>query len=444
MLAVGEARAALVDLQRQPVVALEDVLCVDPHGVGQLGVQPQPLEVAMERHHVAGLDEVEHQLDLLRVAVPGGVHRCVAGRYDVAADVVEAVDRLVHGALVAGDRRGREDDRVAALQLHLGMVAIGHPAQCRQRLALRAGRDDHDALVGEVVDLARADEQPVGHLDVAQRAADADVLAHRASHQRDLAIERIGRVEDLLNAMDVGGEARHHDAPLTAREDLLQVGAHYRLRRREAVAIHVRGVPAQQQHALAAELGQARDVSRRPVDGRLVELVVPGDQHRAQVGAQGDGAGVGDRVGHVHELQRERPELEGLPRIDLVELDVAQLVLVELRARHRHRQRAAEDRREVAVAELAQDPGQRAQMVLVPVGDHDRLDVLGTFAHVGEVGQHEVDADHLGCGEAQPNVDDDDPPVELDDRHVLADLSQPAERQYTQRWTHAGVLASRP
>ena len=86
---------------------------VDADRLGQLGVQAQPLEVAVERHHVARLDEVQHQLDLLGVAVPGGVDRRVARRDHVAADVVEAVDRLVDGALVAGDRRGREDDRVA-------------------------------------------------------------------------------------------------------------------------------------------------------------------------------------------------------------------------------------------------------------------------------------------------------------------------------------------
>ena len=40
------------------------------------------------------------------VAVAGGVDRRVARRDHVAADVVEAVDRLVDGALVARDRRG--------------------------------------------------------------------------------------------------------------------------------------------------------------------------------------------------------------------------------------------------------------------------------------------------------------------------------------------------
>ncbi len=87
--------------------------------------------------------------------------------------------------------------------------------------------------------------------------------------------------------------------------------------------------------------------------------------------------------------------------------------------------------------QLAQHPGQRAEMVLVAVRDDDRLDVARALAQVGEVGQDEVDADHLGRREAQPDVDDDDPLVVLDDGHVLADLPQAAEGQDAQRGAHA-------
>src|SRR5271155_2318223 len=76
-------------------------------------------------------------------------------------------------------------------------------------------------------------------------------------------------------------------------------------------------------------------------------------------------------------------------------------------------------------------------MVLVAMGDHDRLDVLRALAQVGEVGQHKVDADHLRSREAQPDVDDDYPAVLLDDRHVLADLPQAAEGQDAQLRAHA-------
>ena len=78
-------------------------------------------------------------------------------------------------------------------------------------------------------------------------------------------------------------------------------------------------------------------------------------------------------------------ELAGL---DVLELDLAQLVLVQARAGHRHRELAPVDRRrvlELLAPDLAQDPRQRADVVLVRVGDDDRLDVVGALAQVGEV-----------------------------------------------------------
>ena len=53
LLGLAEPRAARVDLERQPVLAAEHVVGVDPDRVGELGVQVDPLVVAVDRHHVA-------------------------------------------------------------------------------------------------------------------------------------------------------------------------------------------------------------------------------------------------------------------------------------------------------------------------------------------------------------------------------------------------------
>ena len=100
--------------------------------------------------------------------------------------------------------------------------------------------------------------------------------------QRDLAPQRGGGVDHLLDAVDVGGEARDDDAALGAAEHLLQVRADLALGRGEARPVGVGGVAAEQQHALGAELGQPRDVGGLAVDRGLVELVVAGQQHRAR------------------------------------------------------------------------------------------------------------------------------------------------------------------
>ena len=187
-----------------------------------------------------------------------------------------------------------------------GMVAVGHPAQSRQRLALGAGRDHDHLVVGEVLDLLDADEHPLGHLDVAEPAADVDVLAHRAADQRDLAAERLGGVDDLLDAVDVRREAGDDDAALAAPERLLELGPDARLGRRPAGAVGVGRVAAEEQNALAAELGKPPDVGGLAVDRRLVELVVAREQDGAELAGDRTGEHVRDRVGELDRLDVER------------------------------------------------------------------------------------------------------------------------------------------
>ena len=99
----------------------------------------------------------------------------------------------------------------------------------------------------------------------------------------------------------------------------------------------------------------------------------------------------------------------------------------------------------LVLPELAQQPRQAAQVILVAVGDDDRLDAVDALAQVGEVGQHEVDAELLGGREAQARVDDHDAALVLDDRHVLADLAHASEREDAQFAAHpVDTVESRP
>ena len=128
-----------------------------------------PLVVTVDRHHVLRAREVEHHFDLLRVAVAGGVDRRVAGGHDLAADVVEPVDRLVDGALVAGDRRRAEHDRVPRPEFDLRMIAIRHPAQRRRGSPWEPVEMTTIFSSGPLVDLARRQQHPLRDVDVAER-----------------------------------------------------------------------------------------------------------------------------------------------------------------------------------------------------------------------------------------------------------------------------------
>src|ERR1017187_6277093 len=76
-------------------------------------------------------------------------------------------------------------------------------------------------------------------------------------------------------------------------------------------------------------------------------------------------------------------------------------------------------------------------MVLVPVGEHDPVDVVRALAEEGEIWQHQVDAGHLRIGEHHPAVENDKAACLLDDRAVAPDLSQPAQEGDSDRFRHS-------
>ena len=110
---------------------------------------------------------------------------------------------------------------------------------------------------------------------------------------------------------------------------------------------------------------------------------------------------------------------------------------IRFRARPRVSARPVDRQRIVAqVADavaVAQQVLDGADVVLVAVGEHERLDALGVLPQVGEVGQDQIDPVHVRVGEHQPAVDEDDRAVgivggALLDRHaVAADLAETAE-----------------
>ena len=130
---------------------------------------------------------------------------------------------------------------------------------------------------------------------------------------------------------------------------------------------------------------------------------------------------------HPHQLDPERAELEG--RVvwrDLAQVGVThQSVLVELRLDEAERKAGPEDDRD---AHFSHQVGQRADVVLVAVRQHDAADHVLALDQVREVGQHEVDAEMLVAREREAGVDDHDRSLRLVGGHVLPDLAETAER----------------
>ncbi|MDH6188157.1 hypothetical protein M2168_001189 [Streptomyces sp. CZ24] len=240
----------------------------------------------------------------------------------------------------------------------------------------------------------------------------------------DPAAVLVGGVQDLLDAVDVAGEARHDDPLVRVGEDVAQDVGDVALGRHEAGDLGVGGVGQQEVDALLAELRERRQVGEPPVHRELVHLEVAGVHRHARGRADGDGQGVRDGV-----VDRDELAVEGTDALAVVLRHLQRVrpdaVLLELRLDQRERELRSDQRDVRLLAEQVRDA---ADVILVAVREDDALDVVEAVPDRGEVGQDQVDAGLLLLGEEDAAVDDQQPAVVLEDRHVAADLAEAAER----------------
>jgi hypothetical protein len=115
-------------------------------------------------------------------------------------------------------------------------------------------------------------------------------------------------------------------------------------------------------------------------------------------------------------------------------------VLVELRLHEPECQPRRPDRTHV---DLAHQVRERTHVVLVAVRQDDRADRGPALPEVREVGKHEIDPEVLVARKREPGVHEDDRAVALVRGHVLADLTEAAERDDPARFGHSESLSGR-
>ncbi len=72
-------------------------------------------------------------------------------------------------------------------------------------------------------------------------------------------------------------------------------------------------------------------------------------------------------------------------------------------------------------------PRQRADMVLVSVGEDDGADMLAVLQQVGDIGDNDVHPEQLGFGKHEPGVNDDDVVAPANGHAIHAKFAESAE-----------------
>ena len=164
------------------------------------------------------------------------------------------------------------------------------------------------------------------------------------------------------------------------------------------------------------------------VERQLVEFDVAGVQHGAGAGVHRDGQAAGNRVVDREVLALEHAVLAPLTLRNLDEHRF-DAVLAAFLGHQRQRELRSDERDVGAQLEQERDG---ADVVLVRVGEHQRLDVVEPILDVAQVGQDQVDAGFVVSGEEHAAVDDQQPAQVLENGHVAADFADAPEGRHPQ------------
>ena len=149
------------------------------------------------------------------------------------------VDSLRHQLLVAGNRRRRNDDRIAGNDCHFAVLTHSHARQRRHRLALTARRDDDNLIRRIEIDLVDVDNRAFRRGNITHLKGDRDHVHHAAAQHGDLSLVAHRRVDDLLDAVDVRGKRGDDNALLRVMKRFVKRRADRALAGRMPLALRV-------------------------------------------------------------------------------------------------------------------------------------------------------------------------------------------------------------
>ena len=165
-------------------------------------------------------------------------------------------------------------------------------------------------------------------------------------------------------------------------------------------------------------------VEKFVVGGRGIDFEIAGVDDDAERSVDGESHAIDQAVGYVDGMDGEGSGFEALVGAHFAQVGVVeQAVLVEFVFDIGERELGAPD----GDFEFGENPGERADVVFVAVGEDDSANALAVFDEIGNVGDDDVDAEEFGFGEHESGVDDDDVVTPADGHAVHTELAEAPE-----------------
>ena len=190
------------------------------------------------------------------------------------------------------------------------------------------------------------------------------------------------------------------------------------------LALRIRTVGKEKQNTLVAELGEAAKICHLPIDRRIVELEIARMDDHADGGLDRQPNCIGDGVVDTNKTDAEAADVDDIPRHHRVQIARINAVFLETPFENPERQTRPVD----GYGNLLHHIGQCPDMILVPVRQNNRLDLIPVLDQIGNIRNDEVDAEHILLREHEPGVHNENLIIHADGSHVLSDLAKTAKR----------------
>ena len=225
--------------------------------------------------------------------------------------------------------------------------------------------------------------------------------------------------------MDVRGKRRKKKTILRARNQLAQNRFERAFRPGAPYSLDVGRIGKQQRDAFLAERREGFGIEFLPINRSLIDLEIAAMNDDAGGGANRERDRIGRRMRDSQWLDRKRAEREVLARLDRMQilLGAVHAGFFEAAANECQRDRAAINRD----WEFAQQVRKRADMILVRMGQNDRIDGNALFAELGKIGNVDAVAEEALLGKHHAAIDDQTVPCAFEHHQVEADLPQTAK-----------------
>src|SRR3989344_3513362 len=168
------------------------------------------------------LDLLVYPHGLFAVAVAGCMHVARVIGDDVRALAGKIILQFLHGALVAGNYRGRQNDSVCRLEADVLVRFIADARERGKFVSLCASRQNDELLLRVLHHVFHRDDRIVSVFDKAYFARNLYIRAHRTSVNDNLLAILLGKVHYAYQALKVRGEHCDNKATFAVLDYIFQ------------------------------------------------------------------------------------------------------------------------------------------------------------------------------------------------------------------------------